>query len=44
MDKLLNLLDKNCRMTNEQLAIMLGVPTEDVEKAKKSLKEWVSIV
>lgn len=33
MDKLLNLLDKNCRMTNEQLAIMLGVPTVDVEKA-----------
>jgi len=33
LDKLLNLLDKNCRMTNEQLAIMLGVPTVDVENA-----------
>lgn len=33
MDKLLNLLDKNCRMTNEQLAIMLGVTTEEIDTA-----------
>lgn len=39
MDKLLNLLDKNCRMTNEQLAIMLGVPTEDVEKAIRDYEQ-----
>lgn len=33
MDKLLNLLDKNCRLTNEQLAVMLDEPVEKVSAA-----------
>lgn len=30
MDNLLNLLDKNCRMKDEQLAVLLGVSPEEV--------------
>ena len=33
MDKLLNLLDKNCRLTNEQLAVMLDEPVSKVAVA-----------
>ena len=33
MDNLLNLLDKNCRMKDEQLAVLLGVSTDEVAQA-----------
>ena len=33
MDNLLNLLDKNCRMKDEQLAVLLGVSPDEVAQA-----------
>ena len=36
MNRLLNLLDKNCRLTNEQLAVMLDTTAEKVAAAIES--------
>jgi DNA-binding Lrp family transcriptional regulator len=39
MDKLISLLEENARLTNEQLAVMLGTTTEDVAKKIKQYEE-----
>jgi len=38
-DKLLKLLEKNARLSNEQLSDMLGVPAEEIAAAIDSLRE-----
>lgn len=38
-NKILNILSKNSRLTNEQIAVMLGKKEEDVAKAIKEMEE-----
>ena len=39
MEKLISLLEENARLTNEQLAVMLGTTTEDVANKIKQYEE-----
>ena len=44
MKKLVDLLRENARLTNDQLAVILGITQEDVEKEIKELEENGTII